>query len=213
LFLVPALAGAAEYAVLTTGFQILAERHEIAGENIRLFTDTGVIELPASTVAMFEPVAEPLAAPKPEAVSTPPVASAPPAAPASPRQLVDQAAQKYGLPAELVHSVARAESAYRPDAISPKGAIGVMQLMPATAARLGADPADPAQNIDAGTRHLRDLLIQYEGSTHKALAAYNAGEGAVQRYQGIPPYSETRGYVEKVLRNYQKLSNANAAKP
>jgi soluble lytic murein transglycosylase-like protein len=87
-----------------------------------------------------------------------------------------------------------------------------MQLMPATAARLGADPSDAAQNIDAGTRHLRDLLIQYEGSTHKALAAYNAGEGAVQRYQGIPPYAETRGYVEKVLRNYQKLSGAGRAR-
>jgi soluble lytic murein transglycosylase-like protein len=110
------------------------------------------------------------------------------------------------LPPELLHSVARTESAYRTDAVSPKGAIGVMQLMPGTAAMLKADPHDPEQNVEAGARHLRDLLIQYNGETRKALAAYNAGAGAVQRYGGVPPYAETQNYVDKVLRNYWKLA-------
>lgn len=87
-----------------------------------------------------------------------------------------------------------------------------MQLMPETAARLRADPRDPVQNVDAGARHLRDLLAAYQGSTMKALAAYNAGAGAVERYKGVPPYPETVLYVEKVLRNYQKLSRETASK-
>jgi soluble lytic murein transglycosylase-like protein len=116
------------------------------------------------------------------------------------------AADRYGVPAAFLHSVARAESAYRVDAVSPKGAIGVMQLMPATAAELGANPRDPAENIDAGARHLRDLLERYDGSAHKALSAYNAGAGAVQKYGGVPPYAETVNYVQKVLSTYHLLS-------
>ena len=90
------------------------------------------------------------------------------------------------------------------DAVSPKGAIGVMQLMPATARSLAADPNDPEQNIDAGTRLLRELLIKYDGDVAKALAAYNAGPAAVDRYQGIPPYPETQSYVDKVIQNYKQ---------
>jgi soluble lytic murein transglycosylase-like protein len=130
----------------------------------------------------------------------------------SPRELIDEAATRYGVPSTFLHSVARTESGYRQAAISPKGAIGVMQLMPATAAALEANPHDPAQNIDAGARHLRDLLIRYQGSTFKALAAYNAGEPAVERYNGIPPYRETRLYVEKVLRNFLRLNAASAGR-
>ena len=79
-----------------------------------------------------------------------------------------------------------------------------MQLMPGTARELGADPRDTAQNIDAGTRLLRELLLKYDGDVVKALAAYNAGAGAVDKYQGLPPYSETRWYVKKVIDAYQK---------
>ena len=121
-----------------------------------------------------------------------------------PKTLVRDAAVRSGLPPEFVESVASVESALRTDAISPKGAIGVMQLMPATARALAADPNDPQQNIDAGTRLLRELLIKYDGDVVKALAAYNAGSGAVDRYQGLPPYPETQNYVNKVIRSYQQ---------
>jgi hypothetical protein len=106
--------------------------------------------------------------------------------------------------AAIVPAVAQVESGFRPGAVSPKGALGVMQLMPETARTLGADPRDTAQNIDAGTRLLRELLIKYDGDVVKALAAYNAGQGAVDKYQGLPPYNETRWYVKKVIDAYQK---------
>jgi soluble lytic murein transglycosylase-like protein len=101
--------------------------------------------------------------------------------------------------------VVAAESAYRAEAVSPKGALGLMQLMPATARELGADPTDPRQNLDAGARYLRGLLIQYGHSPELALAAYNAGPGAVNRHGGVPPYRETRSYIQRVLRLYHQL--------
>lgn len=197
--------------MLTSGAAIRVERHESAGELVRLYTPTGEIELPASAVASFEPMTErPAAAALPAAAAMIPsqtAASAPErVADRHPKAMLDEAADRYGLPAALLHSVARVESAYRVDALSQKGAIGVMQLMPATAAELGADPHDPEQNVDAGARHLRDLLLQNGGSAHRALAAYNAGQKAVERYGGIPPYRETTLYVEKVLRNYLRAA-------
>ena len=125
------------------------------------------------------------------------------------RTLVRDAALRSGLPPALVESVARVESALRPEAVSPKGALGVMQLMPATARALDADPHDTAQNIDAGARLLRELLIKYDGDVVKALSAYNAGEGAVDRYRGMPPYPETQDYVDKVIRTYVKRRRRN----
>jgi soluble lytic murein transglycosylase-like protein len=95
--------------------------------------------------------------------------------------------------------VVKQESGYRPHAVSPKGAIGLMQLMPETARALGANPHDPAQNIDAGARYLAQLLKSYDGYLWHALAAYNAGPGAVQKYGGnIPPYRETREYIRRI---------------
>jgi len=196
-------AEAGEYAVLHTGFRIHATRHESDGPRLRLYTKDGVIELEAAAVAGFEPE---------EIVSAPPavaVAARVEAAPApepNPRELVQEAAVRNGLPPEFLHSVAAVESAYRPGAVSPKGAIGIMQLMPATAATLNADPRDPVQNVEAGARHLRDLLLRYNGQTRKALAAYNAGAGAVERYGDVPPYPETKTYVEKVLRLYHRAA-------
>ncbi len=93
------------------------------------------------------------------------------------------------------------------DAVSRAGAVGVMQLMPSTAAALHADPADPEQNIEAGTRYLRDLLLKYDGDAAKALAAYNAGPGAVDKYNGVPPYSETVTYVDRVIQDYKKSTH------
>jgi soluble lytic murein transglycosylase-like protein len=97
-----------------------------------------------------------------------------------------------------------AESGFQAQAVSPKGAIGLMQLMPETAQALGVDPYDPAQNVDAGTRYLRDLLNQYDYGLWHALAAYNAGPAAVDKYRGIPPYAETIRYVERIDREYRQ---------
>jgi soluble lytic murein transglycosylase-like protein len=186
---------AGEYAVLANGFRIHAERHETAGASVRLYTKDGVTEVPAASVASFEAeevVAPPVMPPKVDA----------PLPVSDTRTLVRDAAIRSGLPPTLVESVARVESALRPEAVSPKGALGVMQLMPATARMLDADPHDTAQNIDAGARLLRELLIKYGGDVVKALSAYNAGEGAVDRYRGMPPYPETQDYVDKVIRTY-----------
>lgn len=190
---------AGEYAVLATGFRIPAERHEVSGPVVRLFLKSGVTELPAATVVTFE--ADDYVAPR--GLPVPPKVDAPLPAWDS-RTLLQEAAIRTGLPPALVESVARVESALRQEAVSSKGALGVMQLMPATARALAADPRDPAQNIDAGARLLRELLIKYDGDVVKALSAYNAGAGAVDRYRGMPPFAETRNYVDKVIRTYVK---------
>ncbi len=194
---VPALAG--EYAVLSTGFRIHADRHGFAGGNVLLYThDGGVTELPAALVQSFD--AEESNPAAPAEVTRPAVEPALPASDS--RTLLREAAVRTGLPPALVESVARVESNLRPEAVSPKGARGVMQLMPETAKALAADPADPFQNIDAGARLLRELLVKYDGDVVKALSAYNAGAAAVDRYHGTPPYRETQDYVYKVIRAY-----------
>jgi soluble lytic murein transglycosylase-like protein len=111
-----------------------------------------------------------------------------------------EAARRHGLDPDLVQAVVAVESGFRPDALSPKGAQGLMQLMPRTARSLGVkDAFDPADNLDGGTRYLRALVTRYGGDVKHALAAYNAGEGAVARHGGVPPYPETLAYVRKVL--------------
>jgi len=196
-------AQAGEFVVLSNGFRIHADSHSSDGPVMRLQTSEGVIEIQANSVAAFEQeeFTPPAAAPVPTPVQTPAKVDM------TPRQLIAQAAMHAGLPPAFVQSVARAESGYRQDAISPKGAIGLMQLMPGTAAALNADPRDPAQNAEAGARYLRDLLQKYENDPHqvsKAVAAYNAGPAAVDKYHGIPPYAETVQYVKRVLKQYEK---------
>jgi len=118
------------------------------------------------------------------------------------RKLIFDSASNQGVDPALVEAIVAVESAFNPMAVSVKGAMGLMQLMPQTASRYGvADPFDPKQNVRGGTRHLRDLLLRFENLIH-ALAAYNAGERAVLRYRGLPPYPETRDYVRKVLDRY-----------
>jgi soluble lytic murein transglycosylase-like protein len=198
LFFLAGTASAGEYAVLASGTRMHIDRHEADGAKVRLFHGTGFVELDLSVVRGYE--AEEYVAPVPVPVAEEaPSAGAAAAVPSpTPMELADAAADRYGLPRELIRSVMAAESGFQPLAISPKGAIGLMQLMPETAQAMGADPHDPAQNVDAGTRYLRDLLEKYNYGLRHALAAYNAGPGAVDKYNGVPPYRETINYVGRI---------------
>jgi soluble lytic murein transglycosylase-like protein len=195
---------AADLVTLTSGARISADRAECRPSFCTLHLYGGRIELPASAIASIEPL------PEPERPAPPPPPAAPQNAEPDPRALVTEAALRHGLPPEIVHAVAAVESGYQPRAVSPKGALGVMQLMPSTAAQLGADPLDVRQNIEAGARHLRELLLKYQNTPNpvrRALAAYNAGAGAVDRYNGVPPYRETLSYVERVIERYWRLAS------
>jgi soluble lytic murein transglycosylase-like protein len=207
-FVTVALAAqAGEFVVLSNGFRIHADSHSSEGPVIRLQTNQGVIEIQANTVAAFEQEDDTPPSATPSIVPTSPTPVV-----LTPRELITEAALHAGLPPAIVHSVARAESGYRQDAVSPKGAIGLMQLMPGTAAALNADPLDPKQNAEAGAKYLRDLLQKYENDPHqvsKAVAAYNAGPAAVDKYHGVPPYAETIQYVKRVLKQYEKEQAAN----
>lgn len=125
---------------------------------------------------------------------------------------IRQAAREFGVEEALVRAVIHAESAYRPNAVSNKGAQGLMQLIPATASRFGvANPFDPAQNIRGGVQYLSWLLKRYSDNTTLAAAAYNAGEGAVDRHGGVPPYDETQRYVQRVAQLADRYRGALAA--
>lgn len=130
-------------------------------------------------------------------------------------EVIQAAARKHRVRAAIVKSIIAAESAFQPEAVSPKGALGLMQLMPDTAEEMGGDAAIPEQNVDAGTRYLSVLLHRYEHKRHGmslAIAAYNAGPGNVDRYGGIPPFAETRNYVTRVLRFYKHYASEEIAR-
>lgn len=192
--LVAVNAFAGEYAILTSGSSLRIDRHESNGADVRVYMNGGFVDLPAATVARFEQEYE-----APKANNLPKNEDVPVG------QLVTEAARRYGLPVAFLHSIVKAESGYRTDAVSPKGAVGLMQLMPETARLLGADPNDPKQNVDAGARYLSVLLQKYlhdQYQVRKAVAAYNAGPAAVDRYQGVPPYQETINYVKRVIQQW-----------
>lgn len=207
LILGAVVALSADTVVLKTGFTIEAVTAVRDGDRVRVQLKSGSLDLDAAEVAEIR-----VPPPPASAVAAPPKETSPayttlarldPQQQAVEKLLID-AAQRHGLPPAFVVSVARAESGLRHNVISPKGAIGIMQLMPATARYLGADPYDPVQNVDAGVRLLRMLLLKYDRDGALALAAYNAGSGSVARYQGIPPYAETRQYVRKILKLYEE---------
>jgi soluble lytic murein transglycosylase-like protein len=184
----------AEIAVLTNGQTMTVSGHRTEGDTVfLLLKGGGEVGTPASHVRGFVPdeVADEVAA------ST--------GTRAELEALATDVARRHGLDPALVLAVASVESGFRPKAVSPKGAQGLMQLMPATATSLGvADAFDPETNLEGGSRYLAELIALYDGDLTKALAAYNAGPGAVKRHGGVPPYQETRAYVKKVLERYKK---------
>ena len=194
---------AGERVVLTTGYEMHADRHEEQGGTVRIFDAGGVTELPRALVAEYRVEEYTPSAPVPAVV-----VSQPAAASTDPKQMIQALVEKQNLPHELVAlvaSVMRQESGFHADAVSPKGAIGLMQLMPGTARDLGVNPRIASENVEGGTRYLTELLKKYEGHDDqvvRALAAYNAGPAAVDKYDGVPPYAETRAYVRRIVQNY-----------
>jgi hypothetical protein len=211
-------AEACRAATLRNGFTIAYRRHEPAGQLVRLWLcagdGAGYIEIPGEQIEDFGQ-GQDAAPPAPSAPSgAKGAAGGPPVPPEDPiRNLIAAAAARYGIDSDFVASLANAESGLKPAAVSPKGAAGLMQLMPRTAASLGVGNAlDPADNVEGGTRYLRQLLDQYGGDPAKALAAYNAGPQRVKQYGGIPPYSETRAYVARVIGDYNRRKTAGSSK-
>jgi soluble lytic murein transglycosylase-like protein len=187
---IPACAHA-DYLVLRSGARMNVSAYELRGDKYRVQIDGGWAEIAASNVVAIEPEEIFVAAPKM------PLAQAPFG------ELIRKSAEKYGVDVDLVFSVVAAESNFNPKALSRRNARGLMQLLPETAQRLGVrDIYDPAQNIDGGTRYLRDLLKLYDGDLALTLAAYNAGPGAVHRYGRVPPYNETVAYVRAIRKTY-----------
>lgn len=186
--------------MLRNGFSIRHDSREVAGSVTRLHTGSGYVEVPTEQIAAIEPDDAPA-----------PVA-APPAAPPSGAdfsKLVGDAGDRHRIDPDLISSVIQAESGFNPRARSRKGAQGLMQLMPQTASDLGvSDAFDPGSNVDAGTRYLRDLLGRYNGDMVKALAAYNAGPHRVAQYNGVPPYRETRAYVARIVKDFNRKKRA-----
>lgn len=193
----------AEYVVLRSGQRLHVTGYELLGDKYRLQLTGGWVEASVQDVVAIEP--------EDTFVAIPPQA---PAAGNSLQELVAAAASRYGVDAELITSVIAVESNFDPKAVSPKNARGLMQLLPETAARLGVkDVFDPKENIDAGTRYLRELLETYHNDLTLALAAYNAGPDRVQQYGSVPPFRETVSYVRRVKRTYEKGKASSPTQP
>jgi soluble lytic murein transglycosylase-like protein len=187
-FLPLAPAARADYAVLRNGQRLHITGHERAGSVVRLQMAGGSVEVAADQLVAIEPEE-----------FFPALAAAKLDVPFA--ELIRAAAQKHGVDQTLIASVIAVESNFNPRAVSPKFARGLMQLLPETAARLAvADVFDPRQNIDAGTRYLKELLARYHQDLALTLAAYNAGPDRVEQFRGVPPFLETRSYVQRVTR-------------
>ncbi|HET8669044.1 MAG TPA: lytic transglycosylase domain-containing protein [Terriglobales bacterium] len=211
--ILPPASYAADLAILRNGYEIRHEQREAAGEMTRLFLNAdrggGYIDVPTSQIERYEhdeSIRE--GAASRSAASTT-------AKPFDVHAAVAAASKAHALDPDFIASVIHAESSFNPRAVSPKGAQGLMQLMPATASRLGVkDSFDPNANVDGGTKYLRELLLRYNDDMAKALAAYNAGPSRVDQYRGVPPYRETRQYVARIIREFnQKKRAAKVAAP
>src|SRR6202051_4474054 len=207
---------AADSAVLRNGFSIRHQRREIIGTITRLFVDgdSSFVDIPTMEIDHFESAPE---EPHPTLLAADkPLIHPPGLNKVDLDELVRTASGTYRLDPDLVNSVIRAESGFNVRAVSPKGAQGLMQLMPQTSSQLGVGNAfDPQANVEGGTRYLRELLERYNFDLIKALAAYNAGPRRVEQYGGVPPYYETKAYVARIVRdfNQKKLAAKAAAQP
>lgn len=189
LALVCASPARADYAVLRSGLRLHITGYQLSGERVRLTMEGGSVEIAADEILSVE---------REDVFPAPPVAPVPP--PTGPYgQLIRDAAEKHGVDENVIHHLIAVESNFNPHAVSRKRAQGLMQLLPQTAARYSVSNVfDPAQNIDAGTRYLKDLLARFHDSLPLALAAYNAGPEVVEHYGGVPPLRETQNYVRQI---------------
>ncbi|MGA7411092.1 MAG: lytic transglycosylase domain-containing protein [Bryobacteraceae bacterium] len=204
-----------QIAVLRNGYTMEFGRIEIAGQAAKLYlcgnAGSGYVEFQSDQIERFE---------QPERIP-PPTASVPVASTAvtvadrdTVRKLISSAAARHQIDPDFLASVVKAESAFNPTAVSIKGASGLMQLMPQTAAEMGVQNVfDPAANVEGGTKYLQQLLQRYDWDAVKALAAYNAGPQRVDQYGGIPPYAETRDYVSRVVADYNRKKLEQQAHP
>lgn len=208
LLLATGFASASQVAVLRNGFTIPHQSRDTLGTITRLYISTdksSYVDIPTDQIERFEVGLTP---------PTPAVPAVTPVTKPNLQEVIKGASDKQLLDQDLVNSVIRAESGFNPHAISPKGARGLMQLMPDTASNLGVtDTFDAKANVEGGTQYLRWLLDRYHYDLAKALAAYNAGPHRVEQYHGVPPYSETRAYVARIIRDFnrQKLAQRKAA--
>jgi hypothetical protein len=221
----PCFAG--EVAVLKNGFSIRHERREIVGDVTRLYVTAdgaSFVDVQTAEIEHFEAAPQEAASGSRLSASgkSPPFdklrASSlakyarngtPSAGPLDLNEVVNSASGRYRLDPDLVNSVIKAESGFNVRAVSPKGAQGLMQLMPGTASQLGVPNAfDPQANVEGGTKYLRELLERYNFDLVKALAAYNAGPQRVEQFGGVPPYYETRAYVARIVRDFNKKKAA-----
>jgi soluble lytic murein transglycosylase-like protein len=196
--------GVAYVANLQNGFSIRFDHRSRRSDTSRLFLtadENSYLDVPTSDIKSLSEEKLPenaAAAPTPAKMDIPAAVTA--------------ASNKHGIDADLLYSVIGAESGFNPRAVSRKGAQGLMQLMPGTADQLGVQDAfDPRSNVDGGTRYLRELLDRYHYDLAKALAAYNAGPQRVEQYHGVPPYRETRAYVSRIIRAYNRKKRAQLA--
>ncbi|MGB6473541.1 MAG: lytic transglycosylase domain-containing protein [Candidatus Sulfotelmatobacter sp.] len=214
---------ASELAVLRNGFSIRHERREVIGNVTRLYVTadgSSYVDVPTAEIEHFEEAENPvpgsgLQASQGQAsdLNSPLLAKSARNGAPGPQfdlnEVVNAASGRYRLDPDLVSSVIKAESGFNVRAVSPKGAQGLMQLMPETASKLGVpDAFDPQANVEGGTRYLRELLERYNFDLVKALAAYNAGPLRVEQYGGVPPYYETRAYVARVVKDFNKKKKA-----
>jgi len=200
LALVTLSASAADIAILSNGFAIRYVRREARDHTTRLYlaeAPDNYIDAPTAEIVGFEDDGSTLPSTLPSAILPAPAGNL--------DKVISAASSRYDLDPDLINSVIFAESRFDPNAVSPKGARGLMQLMPQTAARLGVKNAmDPAANIEGGTRYLRELLARYNNDLVLTLAAYNAGPERVEQYHGVPPYPETIAYVTRIIRDFNR---------